>query len=96
MPNDEDPLSKAVIMLAQRVIDLERNYLQLHAGLTVLKSQLAMELHRENPKAFLEQLRALETRLLAEKDSGAQARQEAADALDVLLQHDPDIDSPDA
>jgi uncharacterized membrane protein YccC len=93
---EDDSLEKSILLLSKQMLSVEQELVRLNAGLVTLKSLLAMELHRENPKAFLEQLHRLEERLLAEKDTNAQARKEAGDVFDVLLREHPKLDDPDA
>jgi hypothetical protein len=94
---EEDHLEKALITLSKQMLNIESELRQLKAGLTVLKSTLAMKMRPRDPKAFLAELRALESKLLGTVDKeGAEARKRAHELFDLLLRDDVNFGDPDA
>jgi hypothetical protein len=91
---NEEVFEKGLLILAKALLNVEAELAQLKAGLTALKSEVALELHREDSEPFLERLRQLETMLLAVRKQSPGQKQ-AAEVIDVLLRHDPNLD-PDA
>jgi hypothetical protein len=94
---EEQPLEKALIILSKQMLNVEAELRQLKAGLTVLKSTVAMELRPHDPKAFLAEIRALESKLLGTVDKeGDEARKRAHELFDLLLRDDVNFGDPDA
>jgi hypothetical protein len=90
-------LEQMLLILSKQMVSVEMELIHLKAAVVVLKGSVAAELHRDDPQAFLAQLRLLERKLLEAEDKGLQVKKEALDRFDALLHTKPEqFENPDA
>jgi hypothetical protein len=58
--DDYERLERMILILSRQMVSVEMELIHLKAGLVVLKASLADELKKDDPGAFLAQLRLLE------------------------------------
>lgn len=83
-------LEEMILILSREMVNVEMELIHLKASIVVLKASVAEELKKDDPEAFLAQLRLLERKLLEVEDKGLAKRKEARDRFDALLHMKPE------